>query len=262
MKLKIYKNEKFEDPVDVIIYHDINGNIFMKTVNTIKIEKKTVSEIEEKKSDTDGANDSPISKTEDVYYFLAIDATDNLEWVKIEDYNSLELVKPTVPYCEIKNTYNKNSLKGKILKELDDNEIDELYTSDPEDDAEYKIKHKSYPEDRYYMIDREEVSDDEYECKYNFSKSGDETIIEPLNRTLGSSSGYDTFVMDESTSFVLTTMESDEKCSYRITLFTSGRMALNIVGSKIKLFNTIYTVDATGNKNFITNVVKTNIIVY
>lgn len=258
MKLKIYKNEKFEDPVDVIIYHDINGNIFMKTMNTIKIEEK----IEEKKSDTEEKIALPVSGIEDVYYFLAIDATDNLEWVKIEDYNSLELIKPIVPYCEIKNTYNKNSLKGKVLKELEDNEIDELYTSDPEDDAEYKIKHKSYPEDRYYMVDREEVSDDEYECKYNFSKSGDETIIESLDRTLGSSSGYDTFIMDESTSFVLTTMESDEKCSYRITLFTSGRMALNIVGSKIKLFNTIYTVDDIGNKNFITNVVKTNIIIY
>ena len=59
---------------------------------------------------------------------------------------------------------------------------------------------------KFDIVENEESSDDEYESTHKFSKSGDETIIDSLDRTLGSSANYDTFVMDESTSFVLTTL--------------------------------------------------------
>jgi len=235
MKLKIYKNDKNEEPIDAVICHDINGNIYLKLVMT----KDDISE--------------------NIYYFLTIDEKDNIEWIKIENYASLQSTTAKATYNDIKNTYEKNSLKGKILKELEDNEIDNMYTSDPEDEAEYKIKYKSYPEDRYYTVDKDYTDDDK--CKYTFSKSGDETAIELLDKTLSCLSSYDTFVIDEMSSFVLMTLESDEKCSYRITIFTSGNIALNIVGSKIKLFNTTYSMD-DGNICLSSNIIKTNIVVY
>ena len=63
MKIRIENKDKKEEYKDGMIYHDIEGNIIMKINNNEKME----------------------------YYYLTIDITDNLEWIKIENYENMKL---------------------------------------------------------------------------------------------------------------------------------------------------------------------------
>ena len=49
-------------------------------------------------------------------------------------------------------------------------------------------------------------------------------------------SNYDTFIINDNTSYVLTTLQSMEKSSYRISIYITGKIILNIVGSYLKTF--------------------------
>ena len=46
---------------------------------------------------------------------------------------------------------------------------------------------------------------------------------------------------------MLTTCECDEKSVYRITIFNTGEMSLNVVGTIVKLFKINYNIDIDTN---------------
>lgn len=203
------------------------------------------------------------------YFVMLIGVNDDLEWIEINDYNLLIQTENKLKYSEIKNVFEKNSLRGKAVKELEDSNYNE--EEDEIDNAgHFMTKYKSYPEDKLYVEDdnnkneddaeNNEIYDDSNEnCTYKFSKFGEESVIKCLDRTFNVSASYDTFVMNENTSYVLATLQSPEKSCYRVSVFTSGKFVLNVVGSIIKSFDVVY-VDQESQIEFKSVLVKTNVV--
>jgi hypothetical protein len=224
IELLNYDDKNKELSINGIFYHDINGNLYLEINNK--------------------------------YYVLIISLNDEIEFIEINDYNNLVDVDVdnTINYSQIKNTYEKNSLKGKINNELEENENDDDdddYINDT--DEYYKNKYKAFPEDKLYTVDKNEdddddyniydnIIDDTYQAHYVFSKYGSNSTIECLKKTLDCLANYDTFIINYNTSYVLATIESTIKSEYRISIYTCGKISLNIVGSKIKMYNIFYTI--------------------
>lgn len=239
MKIKVSNNDDKTNKsleLECVFYHDINGNLFLK-IN-------------------------------DKYFVLFISSTDDIEWIELHDYNSLVKINTKIEYSEIKNTYEKHSLKGKITKELEEDNADEYDIDDdfdPDGQAYYQNKYKAYPEEKLYTTQEEPVDDseiqniDDLESYYKFSKFGNDNVITCLDRSLEVLANYDTFIMNNNTSHVLTTMQASEKSEYRVSLFTTGKIVLNVVGSKIKCYELHYKL----NENDITivcNKINTKIV--
>lgn len=235
MKLTI-KHINDSTTIDYTLYHDIHGNLYLKTENK--------------------------------YFALLIGVNDDLEWIEINDYNSLVKVNAKIEYSQIKNTYEKNSLKGKIVQDLEDENYDED-EDEIENEGHFVTKYKSYPEDKLYTTEfKEDVNEDEDEDidtddipMYNFSKFGDSSIIKCLDRTLNSPSNYDSFVMNGNTSYVLSALQSKEKSSYRVSVFVTGKILLNIVGSKLKEFDLQFDVNQENEMTITSKLIKTNVVI-
>lgn len=210
--------------IDATYYHDIDGNIFIRT-GKIFINK--------------------INNYIDLIYFLSINANNDLEWINIDidSFENMKSVEKVSKYGDIKNTYEKNSLRGKIVDDIDKqekNHNDEEIESD-EEEEEYKIKYKYYPEDKYYYsVDTDESDSDNESEHYKFHSSGDTTIIECLDRTLDVSANYDTLVFDKDIRRVLMSLESNEKNSYRVTIMTNGEIELNIIGTEKRKYSIVF----------------------
>ncbi len=216
-----------EQLLDCTFYHDICGNLYIKA--------------------------------QDKYFMLVISITDDIEWIEISNYENLPKVNNNISYSGIKNTYEKNSLKGKVTKELEENDDDD----ELDEDGYYQNKHKVYPEEKLYVTDNtnnsntenninsddnnnndndnDDLDSDELENYYRFSKFGNDSIITCLDRTLDVLANYDTFVMNNNTSYVLTTLQAAEKSEYRVSLFISGKMLLNVVGTRLNTYDLYYT---------------------
>lgn len=236
MKIQIFNYDfknNLVDSLECTFYHDINGNLFLKT--------------------------------NDKYFVLFISATDDIEWIELNNYQNLVEVNSTIKYSSIKNTYEKKSLKGKITKELEDDGENDDNVDETDEQIYYKNKYKAYPEEKLYIIQDEttngaiatdgtneidEIDDiyddmnnadaDGMEVYYKFSKFGDESVIKCLDRSLEVLANYDTFIMNDNTSYVLATLQASQKSEYRVSLFVTGKMLLNIVGSKIKWYDIYY----------------------
>jgi len=183
-----------------------------------------------------------ILKMSDIYYFLDIDKNNELEFIEIENMDNLDFVNKNTKYKPIKNTYEKYSLREKAMDEIEKEEGREEHFFDEEDnhDEEYKEKYKYYPEDKYYYVVDEDYNEDESdngsedECIYSKYKHDDDNddIISCFDKTLGTSSLYDTLIFDKTNKLILKTIESKNTNSYRITINTSGEFELNVVGDK------------------------------
>lgn len=200
--------------VECEFYHDVSGNLYMKIQNK--------------------------------YFVLMISASDDIEWIEVDNYENLPTVENSIIYSDIKNTYEKNSLKGKVTSELDEqnNNEDDEYV---DEDGYIQNKHKVYPEEKLYTKEEnnDENVDEDYEQfelqnHYKFSKFGNEAIIKCLDRSLEVLANYDTFIMNNNTSYVLTTLQAIEKSEYRVSLFVSGKMLLNVVGTKLNTYDLYY----------------------
>jgi len=192
----------------------------------------------------------------DIYYWLTIDAKDNLILEEI-NYESLLTIEDKIAYLKINQI--KDSLKEKILEEIDDhdennkedeNEEDNKDYEEDYDDEEYNLfknNLKYHPEDKLYYIhnDGTNEGDQDDDIKKNtfiFYRTSDENFLRCLDRTFDSPSLYDTFVIDTSiaNNAIVFTAESIEKSPYRITINTNNVFTLNIVGSKFKTFKLNY----------------------
>lgn len=230
MKLKISDlNDKTNDEskLEIDFCHDIYGNVFVKT--------------------------------KEKYYLMTISTTDDIEWIELNNYEDLEKVNNQIKYSNIKNTYEKKSLKGKIIKEIDENESDE-----EEDENEYfKNKKKICPEDKLYtteIVDANENDDLETnENLYKFSKFGDNSVLPCLDRALEVSSNYDTYVINGNTSYVLLTLISNENSGYRVSIFLNGKVVLNIVGTKFNTYELHY-IKNEENMSIVCNKINTNFV--
>lgn len=258
MKLKIFcldeNNVKLPISDECEISHDIKGNLYLK--------------FHEK------------------YFVLFVSSTNDIEWIELDNYDHLPLNDRKIVYSEIKNTYEKNSLKGKITKELEENNDNDEYDDyeDPEGGGYYKNKYKAYPEEKLYVKqnDNNDVNENneniDYDTNYlddnvdncyqdnlynnsyhSLSKFGQDSIICCLDRYVDVSANYDTFIMNENTSYVLATLEADEKSEYRVSLFTNGVIALNVVGSKIIFYEICYRINnLMDSQNVIIVCIKTH----
>lgn len=217
------------------LYHDIDGNVYLKLDNA--------------------------------FFALFINTDDDIEFIEMTNYNSLPKVEQNISYSKIRNTYEKNSLKGKIIKELEETNYNEE-EDEIENEGYYTTKYKSYPEDKLFTVEDETTNNDnhdgdddlneKYENYYKFSKTGDKDIISCLDRTLDVLANYDTFIINDGDLYVLGALQGIEKSPYRISFFTSGKITLNIVGTKIKL----YDLEFQKNNDEIlikSKIVKTNI---
>lgn len=237
MKIQISSRIDKDKKITGLLYHDIYGNLYLKINN--------------------------------IYYVLFVNNTDELEWIEIYNYNSLPLVNINYypVYSKIKNTFEKNSLKGKIIKEINDDNIskNEEDYDDP-DDSQFIVTNKLYPEEKLYMIENDNTENDidnlfdDFEPYYKFSKFGS-NIISCLDRTLDDVAMYDTFIINYDTSYVLEIMQSTEISSYRISVFTNNKFSLNIVGSKIKIFDCVFSEMENGIINLYFELNKINNII-
>ena len=237
-----------------ILYHDIDGNIILTIIDKDKL----------------------------LYFFLTIDNKDNLEWVRIEDYNRLPLVDSShkLHYNNIQNSNAKYSLRGKIIDKLEEEDEDkEIYSDEDIDADEYKVKYKYYPEDKLYFTstisddtihhDTESESDDDYTyninnndtCKFKYSKdiSIKNDVLTCLDRTLNFPANYDTFIFDENSKMILITLESSEKNHYRI-IITHNHIELNIIGTMKKIFTSSYLI-IDSEIHIISSVITSKIII-
>ena len=168
--------------------------------------------------------------------------TDDLELVKIDDYGNLMLAENMIKYNKLKNTFESDTLKKKVIDELDNQEHD-----DPNSDDEMTEKKPTYyPESKYYILDdTQDETDDVYDdVLFTFNKNGDDTIIQCLDRTLNVNSNYDTFIFNNYTKSTLMTIECNEKLSYRVLIDITGLIKLNIIGSVQKT----YTIEMNNNE--------------
>lgn len=235
MKITLRNDTDNELKLECQFWHDICGNLYLKVL--------------------------------DKYFILMISGTDNIEFLEVLNYENLTKVENNLKYSKIKNTYEKNSLKGKIVKEMEEDDDDEI-----DEDGYYQNKHKVYPEDKLYTSENtnEEQNDDDdefeneecddYTTYYKFSKFGENTVISCLDRSIDVPANYDTFVINDNTSYVLTTLESNEKSPYRVSLFSNGKILLNVVGSKMNTYDLSY-VDDSGDITIKCNNVFTKLII-
>ena len=187
-----------------------------------------------------------ILKIHETYHALFINEKNNIEFFEIYNYNNLPNTNKNIQYNKINNIIQEKTLKSKITKEIEDIKCD--YNDEIELDYENDIqKYKICPEDKLFVVEDEDEDKDEdkddndenfddFEIYYKFSKSGNKNIITCLEKTLDSPPIYDTFVINDNNNTVLVTMQSNEQSAYRIIFYTSGKIGLNIIGSKINIY--------------------------
>ena len=199
---------------EIEIFHDIDGNILFQMLSTKE------------------------------YYYLSISSSNDIELIKIENFDNMVDIENTIKYENIKNTSDGKSLRSKIMNKIDE-ESEEEYS---DEDVENEDYFKYYPEDKHYYVERDEGSDsdiEEYDSKFLFSKCGDDTVLECLKKTLDAPANYDTLVFDDVNKMTLATLECNDKSNYRVTLLTSGMAELNVVGSKIRRYKPVVSSDGT-----------------
>ena len=196
---------------EIEISHDVDGNIFFKD--------------------------------NDIYYYLTISLTDDVELVKIEDFNNLISVNANIKYNTIKNTLSDKSLKGKIINQITKKENnDEYFDEDVIDINNLKY----HPEDKNHYIENnntensDESDTEEYEVKFSFSKNAETDAIKCITKTLDVPANYDTFIIDDFNKATLTTIRCNEVSDYRISITTLGLINLNIIGTKTKSYKVIF----------------------
>ena len=131
---------------------------------------------------------------------------------KLKEYNYKCYITGKNATLEVHHLYNFNKIVKDILKKLK---------------LDIRNKVEDYNEDE---------SDDGSEDKCIYSKyrheDDNDDIISCFDRTLGTSSLYDTLIFDKTNKLILKTIESKNSNSYRITINTSGEFELNVVGDK------------------------------
>lgn len=185
------------------IEHDVNGNIYIKN-------------------------------NENLFTFLIT----NENKLELEQINvKLHSTNDNSLHHDFASRALKHSLKLKTINEIIiDSSNEEL---DFEENEKELIKKYVYmPEEKLYdtneHLNEEDLSDDEIqvycEPKYVFHGDCQECIIQ-MDESI-----YDTIIIDgklTSTFVIFSSILSGDTQSYRITIYTSGYILLNIIGSKI-----------------------------
>lgn len=187
------------------LYYDSNGNVIMHIVDFNK------------------------------YYYLAIDHRDMLEFVEINDYETLDPASDIHEVHDIKNVSDDMSLRKKAIDELNKKKEEDL--SDSDEDGE---DHKNFfPEKDLYYVD--ENMKYKYE-KFYFAQTKD-CPIQQLDKSIDGFANYDIVVFDTSNNRIMFSSELNFGNGYKITLNTNGIFTLNIVGSKIINMACFYNLD-------------------
>lgn len=179
------------------------------------------------------------------YYFLMIGENDIPVIQQSHNMERLLGTAQAIKLEKLKNSNDEKSLKGKILNKLEKNaeeEDEENYNSDSESENETEIERNDrfFPEQKYYYHD--EIEEDEiiYENEFKFYSSGDTGVLNFLDLELNSPANYNTIVMNPYTKIVEMSLESIESNSYVLILYTTGKIDLNVIGSRRKSFNITY----------------------
>lgn len=190
-----------------ILYHDINGNIIMNM--------------------------------DDKYFSLDINSNDELELDEIVDINLLNKNKSINTYGKIHNTYENETLRSKIIDELekDDSDNDSEIYDDLIDG--YNNRKKCFPEEKYFNVENDNISikSNDSEDNTQFYRYGNSDILKCFDKYFNSSSLYDTFIFDDENKFMLVSLKNNQYNSYRITITLSGKFILNIIGTTTKYFD-------------------------
>ena len=161
------------------------------------------------------------NKKDGEYYCLLIDNHEDIYWMLL-DVNIMKKHDKNIKYSVIKHTKNKNGLHRKVINELImDDEMEE-----PED---------FYPEANYFQYDYNGVNEE-----FSIAQDKGYEIIKPFDYMFDSSSLYDTLIIDDKNgdkSNIIFAMETMSCLCYRVIIYTTGTIELDIIGSKRKIFN-------------------------
>lgn len=205
MKLKI---QDCPENIDNILYHDLNGNIILYVNN--------------------------------MYYLLDIN-NNKLIFEEISYDNLIDNIENPCYGDKIRNIID-NSLKKKILNNIEQ-------TDNIDYDEEYEDKYmleknliKHIPEYKnYYLEEIEKMEDEDYMYQddenilFKFNSITKEPIISLLDKSLISTSYYDTTIKNGN--LVVFTSTSVPYSSYIVTLYDDcSNIELNIIGDRTEIF--------------------------
>ena len=170
---------------------------------------------------------------EEDYYFLMISD----EAITIEQSHNMKKLlghSQDVLLGKLKNSCDEKSLKGKILNKLESEENKDNDT-ESESDEQIETNERFFPEQKYYY--HEDIEDNELnEEEFKFYVEG-ESVLKYLDVDLNAFANYNTIVMNPHTKIIEMTLESNMlDISYIMTIYTTGQIDLNIIGSKRKSF--------------------------
>jgi hypothetical protein len=202
------KNTKSDEMIDTELYYDKYGNVLLNYL--------------------------------DKYYFLSIDAFNNLEFIEICNMDNLIDNYEDITFLNIKNTSDTNSLRKKIIDEIEYEDEDDVASchSFSDDEEEYLTERKMLPENKFYYVDTD------YTCTkkehFNFAKSDKNTIIKMFDKSIDGLANFDTLIIDDTINKIHFSSELNHKNSYRVTITLNGLFILNIIGSKFVEFELLY----------------------
>jgi len=164
------------------------------------------------------------------YYYLDINHKNELEWIEIHDISIFPKIDNVLDYSTIKNTYENETLRKKIIEEIDkETEHDGSDSEVDMDEEELKTRYKFLPEEKLYYIT-------ETNSNHNviFAKSDEEIVMCCLDWTLNSTSLYDFLIFaDIEKKLIAYSSKSKTRNHYRVLISQTGQMTLNVMADKI-----------------------------
>jgi hypothetical protein len=162
-------------------------------------------------------------KTNKIYQVL-VDNTDNIILVQCSnpDFNKCD-----ISFKKMKLSNDQSSLKGKIIKTIN-NEENDLYS-----ESTNKLEHELFPENLDYIDDddNDEKNSSDEEDYFEFSKINDDINIYSSDDT---SAIYETFIYNGSynsqNNLMFKTSYKGYSLPYRLLIFSSGEFIIKTVG--------------------------------
>jgi len=186
------------------LYHDINGNVFMK-VN-------------------------------DILFTFTIDGCNNIDIYEINE-NKLIDFDQKVKYKQFFNTHNKKEILNNIRD--DDNSDNDEDFQNYQNNTKYLEENKDFNIDDDTDDD---FNDFDYDKVNIYKNNEDDNSIVFINKGFQSRSIFDTYVYSELENINATLISNDNN-GYRISFYeNSSKVRLNIVGSCFKEFTLKYDI--------------------
>jgi hypothetical protein len=203
----------------------------------------------------------------DEYYILNIDSNDDVYFEKI--INPLSKINNSLDSISKNNIIeNSNIIENKLhiktmedaIKEIDNNNLDDLTQEEIQEIAESYDNFTMNPEFKYYTQKEHDLDDECYDDNEEniFELYDTNNSIKKAN-ILFNSPFFEFIIMSKQNRVLFRTELTNNQPFYRITIFENGNIQLNIIGTKLNYYNINYdTLEIKKDTSQYVNVFKIN----